>query len=65
MKYKVVVDFHKINVIEINVDDAEGAAKSVFRLFDEERLKSRINEVRVFEIEDEFSLRPPIYVLKT
>ena len=64
MKYKVVVDFHKINVIEINVDDAEGAAKSVFRLFDEERLKPRINEVRVFEIEDEFSLRPPIYVLK-
>jgi hypothetical protein len=65
MKFKVVVNFHKINVIEINVGDAEGAAKSVFRLFDEERLKPTINEVSVFDIEDEFSLRPPIYVLKT
>ena len=64
MKFKVVVDFIELNIIELNVSDAESAAQSVLKLFNEGRLKTKINEIAVFDIEDEFETEPPIFTLK-
>jgi hypothetical protein len=64
MQFKVVVDFCEINMIEINVEDPESAANAVLKLSKEGRLKPQINEIAVFDIEDEFGFEPPIYVLQ-
>jgi|688.fasta_scaffold471631_2 hypothetical protein len=64
MQFKVVVDFCEINMIEINVEDPESAANAVLKLFKEDRLKPQINEIAVFDIEDEFGFEPPIYVFQ-
>ncbi len=64
MKFKVVVDFTELNIIELNVNDAEIAAQSVLKLFNDGRLKAIINEIAVFDIEDEFGFEPPIFTLK-
>jgi len=64
MQFKVVVDFCEINMIEINVEDPESAANAVLKLFKEGRLKPQINEIAVFDIEDEFGFEPPIYVFQ-
>jgi hypothetical protein len=64
VKFKVVVDFIELNIIELNVSDAESAAQSVLKLFNEGRLKTKINEIAVFDIEDEFGFEPPIFTLK-
>ena len=65
MQFKIVVDFHEINIIEVNVDNPENAANAVLKLFKEGRLKSEINEIAVFDIEDEFGFEPPLHVLRT
>jgi hypothetical protein len=64
MKFKVIVDFQEINMIEINVKNPESAANAVLKLFKEGRLSPQINEVAVFDIKDEFGFEPPLYVLR-
>jgi hypothetical protein len=64
MKFKVVVDFAELKIIELNVNNAESAAQSVLKLFNDGRLKPIINEIAVFDIEDEFETEPPIFTLK-
>jgi hypothetical protein len=63
MKFKVIVDFQEINMIEINVKNPESAANAVLKLFKEGRLSPQINEVAVFDIKDELGFEPPLYVL--
>jgi hypothetical protein len=63
MKFKVIVDFQEIHMIEINVKDPESAANAVLKLFKEGRLSPQINEIAVCDIEDEFGFEPPLYVL--
>jgi hypothetical protein len=63
MKFKVVVDFYELNLIELNVNDPESAANAVLKLFKEGRLKPEINEIAVFDLLDEFEMDPPIFVL--
>jgi hypothetical protein len=65
MKFKVIVDFQEIHMIEINVEDPESAANAVLRLFQDGRLKPNVNEIAVFDIEDEFGFDPPLHVLRT
>ena len=64
MQFKVVIDFHEINMIEVNVDNPENAANAVLKLYKEGRLKPEINEITIFEIEDEFGFDPPLHVLR-
>jgi hypothetical protein len=61
MKFKVIVDFHEINMIEINVNSPETAALAALKLFKEGRLKPEINEISVYDIENEFNFNPPLY----
>jgi len=63
MKFKVLVNFQEIHMIEINVDNPESAANAVLKLFKEGRLSLQINEITVCDIEDEFGFEPPLYVL--
>ena len=65
MKFKVIVDFQEIHMIEINVEDPESAANAVLRLIQDGRLKPNVNEIAVFDIEDEFGFDPPLHVLRT
>lgn len=64
MKFKVIIDYCESNLIEINVDDPESAAKSALKLFQSGRIKPLINEISVFDLEDELGFEPPIYVLR-
>lgn len=64
MQFKVVIDFHEINMIEVNVDNPENAANAVLKLYKEGGLKPEINEITIFEIEDEFGFDPPLHVLR-
>lgn len=50
-------------MIEINVKDSESAANAVHRLLKDGRLKPKVNEIAVFDIEDEFGFDPPLHVL--
>jgi hypothetical protein len=63
MEYKVTVTFHEIHIIEINVEDPESAANATLKLFQKGRLNPQVNEIAVFEIDDEFGLEPPLFVL--
>ena len=65
MKFKVIIDFQEIHMIEINVEDPKSAANAVLRLFQEGRLKPNVNEIAVFDIENEFGFEQPLYVLQT
>ena len=65
MKFKVIIDFQEIHMFEINVEDPESAANAVLRLFQDGRLKPNVNEIAVFDIEDEFAFDPPLHVLRT
>ncbi len=61
MKFKVIVDFQEINMIEINVNSPEKAASAALKLFKEGRLKPEIKEISVYDIENEFNFDPPLY----
>jgi hypothetical protein len=64
MKFKLIIDFQEIHMIEINVEDPESAANAVLRLFKDGRLKPKVNEIAVFDIENEFGFDPPLHVLR-
>ncbi len=64
MQFKVIVDFYEINIIEINVDDPETAARAVLKLYNEGQIKPEINKIAVCDLEDEFGLSSPIFVLE-
>jgi hypothetical protein len=63
MQFKVIVDFTEIKMIEINVENPQSAAKAVLKLINEGKLKPQINEIAVFDIEDDLGFEPPIFVL--
>ena len=60
----MIVDFYETNLIEVNVQNPESAARSALKLFKEGRLKPEINEIAVFDIEDELGFEPPLFVLR-
>jgi hypothetical protein len=63
MQFKVIVDFAEIHMIEVNVEDPQSAANAVLKLINDGKLKPQINEIAVFDIEDDLGFEPPIFVL--
>ena len=63
MHFQVIIEFAEIKMIEINVDSPQNAAKAALKLINEGKLKPQINEIAIFDIEDDLGFEPPIFVL--
>ena len=62
--FKVIVEFKELSIIEVKGIDPAEVANQVKRLFSEGKLQPELNEISVFDGEDELGFEPPIYVLK-
>jgi hypothetical protein len=60
--YRVELNFQKISILILNAEGPKDAAMSAKKLLDTGRSKPIIEDIRVFEIEDEDNLESvPIY----
>jgi hypothetical protein len=64
MQYELVISFHQINLFELNVSDPESATTSALKLFSEGRLKPKIDEIRIFETDEDIRPDTPVYIHK-
>ena len=62
--FKVIIDFKEFHMIGVNSDDPELTAQKIQKLYVEGKIKPEINEIAVFDAEDELSFDPPLFVLR-
>ncbi len=61
--FRVIIDFKEFHMIGVNSDDPESTAQKIQKLYEEGKIKPEINEIAVFDPEDELSFDPPLFVL--
>jgi hypothetical protein len=62
--FKVIIDFKEFHMLGINSDDPESTAQKIKKLYEVGKIKPEINEIAVFDPEDESGFDPPLFVLK-